>query len=68
MFAALAIGRDLANRAGVSIRRIVRELKPLRDVMINARGHDLSATTPPGPAAAEILEALKRPDRKSARH
>lgn len=60
VFAALAIARDLQNRTGVSIRHIVHELKPLRDVTINALGHDLTAATPPSAAATNILEALRR--------
>ena len=32
---------------------------PLRDVTINALGHDLTAATPPGLAATAILEALR---------
>lgn len=48
VFTALAVARDLQNRTGVSIRRIVHELKPLRDVTINALGHNLTAITPPG--------------------
>lgn len=68
VFAALAIARDLQNRTGVSIRRIVQELRPLRDVTINALSHDLTATTPPSPAAAEILANLKRQERRSTGH
>ena len=68
VFAALAIARDLQNRTGVSIRRIVRELRPLRDVTINALGHDLTAATPPGPAATEILDALNSRERRPAGH
>ena len=68
VFAALAIARDLQDRTGVSIRRIVRELKPLRDVTINALGHDLTAATPPGPAATEILDALRRREPRTSGH
>ncbi|MDM4763920.1 hypothetical protein QT381_12975 [Galbitalea sp. SE-J8] len=68
VFAALAIARDLQNRTGVRIRRIVHELKPLRDVTINALGHDLTATTPPTPEVAEILASLERQERPSAGH
>ena len=71
VFAALAIARDLQNRTGVSIRRIVRELRPLRDVTTNTLGHDLTAATParprshrdprrPQPPRTPTSRALKR--------
>lgn len=68
VFAALAIARNLQNRTGVRIRRIVHALKPLRDITINALGHNLTATTPPSPAAAEILATLNHRERRSAGH
>lgn len=51
----------------MSIHRIDRELRPLRDVTMNALGHDL-AGAPPHPVGAEIVDALKRKVRKSAEH
>jgi hypothetical protein len=61
VFAALAIARDLQNRTGVSIRRIVQELRPLRDITITIQGQHIVAATPPGPKAATILDALSTP-------
>lgn len=58
VFAALAISRHLHTTTGVSIRRIVRALRPLRDVTISIDGHELTAPTPPAGEAAEILAIL----------
>lgn len=59
VFAALAISRHLHTATGVSIRRIARALRPLRDVTISVDGHQFTATTPPAGEAAEILAALQ---------
>jgi len=59
VFAALAITRHLHKTTGYSIRRIVRALRPLRDVTISIDGHQFTATTPPDGQAAEILAALQ---------
>lgn len=61
VFAALAISRHLHKATGVSVRRIIRALRPLRDLTISIDGHQLTATTPPTGEAAEIIAAL-RPD------
>jgi len=61
VFAALAISRHLYATTGVSVRHIIRALRPLRDVTISVDGHEFVATTPPAGDAAEIL-ALLRPD------
>lgn len=58
VFAALAITRHLHKTTGVSIRRIVQALRPLRDVTISIDGHELTAPTPPTGEAAEILATL----------
>ena len=58
VFTALAISRHLQEATGVSIRKLVRTLRPLRDVTIRIAGAQLTATTPPDPDAAAILDAL----------
>lgn len=58
VFCALAISRHLYKTTGVTVRRIVRALRPLRDVTISIDGHELTAPTPPQGEAAEILAKL----------
>lgn len=57
VFTALAISRDLQDTTGASIRKIIRALRPLRDVTISIGGNEITATTPPGPEAHAILTA-----------
>jgi transposase len=59
VFCALAISRYLQDRTGLSIKRIIRALRPLRDVTISIDGHHLTAPTPPEGQAADILTALQ---------
>ncbi|WP_314854294.1 hypothetical protein [uncultured Microbacterium sp.] len=59
MFCALAISRHLYKTTGVTVRRTVRALRPLRDVTITIDGHELTATTPPTGKAADIIAALR---------
>ena len=59
VFCALAISRHLYKTTGVTVRRIVRALRPLRDVTITIDGHELTATTPPTGEAADIIAALR---------
>ncbi len=54
-FAALAITRHLHTTTGVSIRRIVRALRPLSDIIISIDGHKLTAPAPPADEASDIL-------------
>ena len=49
VFTALAISRHLQDATGFSIRRVIRALRPLRDVTISINGNEIVATTPPGP-------------------
>lgn len=58
VFVALAISRHLYAATGVSIRRIVNALRPLRDIVISIDGRHFTATTPPTGEAAEILASL----------
>lgn len=58
VFCALAVARDLQDLSGTSIKKIVQILKPLQTATININGHDLTATTEPGPEAREILEKV----------
>jgi hypothetical protein len=58
VFTALAIARHLQAVTGVSIRKIVRTLRPLRSAVIEIAGHQLTADPDLTPAAREILKAL----------
>lgn len=57
VFTALAIARDLQTRTGVSIRKIIRTLRPLRHVTINIAGHTLEAAPTIPDEAHHILHA-----------
>ena len=61
VMAALAVARHLQETTGISIKRIIRTLKPLQDVTINLNGHHLTAADPLTPEAEEILTALSIP-------
>jgi hypothetical protein len=65
VFTALAVSRTVQNRTGLSIRRVLRTLKPLRSALIEING--VTQTYPPalGPDHTAILNALNQPD---ARH
>ncbi len=62
VFAALAVSRYLQDQTGVSIKRLVRALRPLRTVTVEIAGHTITAEPTITPAAAEILSALPRGD------
>ena len=46
VMAALAVARHLQETTGISIKRIIRTLKPLQDVTINLNDHHLTAADP----------------------
>ena len=54
VMAALAVARHLQETTGISIKRIIRTLKPLQDVTINLNGHKITAQPqiPPQPQPA----------------
>ena len=61
VMAALAVARHLQETTGISIKRIIRALKPLQEITINLNGHHLTAADPLTPEAEEILTALSIP-------
>ena len=61
VMASLAIARHLQEATGISIKRIIRALKPLQDVTINLNGHQITAADPLPPQAEGILAALSIP-------
>lgn len=58
VFCALAVARHLQDATGISIKKLVQTLKPLRTVTIDVNGHELTA----GPAidadAQDILDSI----------
>ena len=58
VFAALAVARHLQNRTGVSIKRLVKVLRPLRTVTVSIAGQPLTAQPRLGPDAITILDTL----------
>ena len=61
VMAALAVARYLQEVTGISIKRIIRTLKPLQDVTINLNGHKIAAQPQITPTAASILKSLQSP-------
>lgn len=57
VFTALAISSHLQDLTGATIRKIIRTLRPQRDVTISINGNEITATTPPGSEARAILTA-----------
>ena len=61
VMASLAVARHLQEATGISIKRVIRALKPLQDVTINLNGHHLTAAPQLTPKAKEILTTLSTP-------
>ena len=61
VMAALAVARYLQEATGISIARIVRELRSLQEVTINLNGHHLTAAPRLTDTANDILTALSTP-------
>ncbi|GAB3747451.1 hypothetical protein GCM10027599_00820 [Yimella radicis] len=58
VFAALAVARYLQNETGLSIKRIVTTLRPLREVQVSIAGHLITAQPQLTPEAEQILRLL----------
>ena len=61
VMAALAVARYLQEATGISIKRVIRALKPLQEVTINLNGHHLTAAPRLTDTANDILTALSTP-------
>ena len=61
VMAALAVARHLQETTGISIARIVRELRGLQEVTINLNGHQITAQPQLTQTAAGILKPLQTP-------
>ena len=61
VMASLAVARYLQEATGISIKRVIRALKPLQEVTINLNGHHLTAAPQLTPKAEQILTALSTP-------
>ena len=61
VMAALAVARYLQEATGISIKRVIRALKPLQDVTINLNGHHLTAAPRLTDAANDILTTPSTP-------
>ena len=55
VFAALAISRRIQDQTGMSIKKIVRALRPIQQITITIAGHPHTAADPLTDAARDIL-------------
>jgi hypothetical protein len=58
VFAALAVARHLQDATGISIKKLVQALKPLRTVTIDVNGHELTAAPAITADAQGILDSI----------
>lgn len=58
VFAALAISRHLQERSGVSIKKLVNTLRPVRSATVKVNGEHLTLDPEVPPHARELLSAL----------
>ena len=61
VMASLAVARYLQDATGISIKRVIRALKPLQDVTINLNGHQITAQPQLTQTAASLLKSLQTP-------
>ena len=57
VFAALAISRRLQDQTGMSIKKVVRALRPIQQITLTIGGHPHTAADPLTDAARDILTA-----------
>jgi hypothetical protein len=62
VFAALAISRHLQDQTGVSIKKLVRTLRPLQAATIHIGSHTFEAEPTITPEASQLLNALQPGD------
>ncbi len=61
VFAALAVARYLQDATGLSVKKIVRALRPLQQITVKIAGHDHLAQDPLTDTARSILNDLGIP-------
>ena len=61
VMASLAVARYLQDTTGISIARIVRELRGLQEVTVNLNSHEITARPQITLNAASILKSLQTP-------
>jgi len=61
VFAALAVARYLQDATGMSVKKIVRALRPLQQITVQIAGHDHLAQDPLNDIAESILNDLGIP-------
>ena len=61
VMASLAVARYLQEATGISIKRVIRALKPLQDVTINLNGHHITAAPRLTDTANDILTTPSTP-------
>ena len=59
VMASLAVARHLQETTGISVKRIIRALKPLQEVTINLNGHEITAQPQITPNVASIVKSLQ---------
>ncbi|MGC0249408.1 IS1634 family transposase [Pseudactinotalea sp. Z1748] len=57
VMAALAVARHLQDSTGLSLKKIVRTLRPLQQITVNIAGHEHTAADPLTDTASQILTA-----------
>lgn len=60
VFTTLAVTRHLTAATGMSLKKIVRELRAVQTATVEINGQQLTFDAEPGPTATEILNALAR--------
>ncbi|WP_413542371.1 hypothetical protein [Citricoccus nitrophenolicus] len=58
VFCALAVARHLQEATGISIKKLVQTLRPLRTVIIDVNGHELTAAPAIDADTQKILDQI----------
>ena len=66
MIAAPAVAHYIQDAIGISIKRVIRILKPLQDVTINLNGHQITAQPQLAQTATSIPRSLQTQGTKTS--
>ena len=61
VFTALAVSREVQNRTGLSLRRVLRTLKPLRSATVELNGVPTTIPPPLSPDDQALIDVLQTP-------